>query len=203
MECYGKYYGKRAECATCKCKRYCRAASDPPPLAANALPEELNERILVKYYRPTGNRYEKAERDCRYSRADLLEVITFMAALDIRSLELITRKLENPDLNLSDLAERRGVSRQAMHKMVRKRLEQIPELAAVLTYRRHKNETKVIEQPETFMEAVCRIRRDSREQQSKKPKLAWNCLRKLRCSKPSLLSSPMSMLKGKAIWKND
>jgi len=51
---------------------------------------------------------------------------------------------------LSELAEKRGVSRQAMHKMVKQRLERIPELAAVLTYRKHKN--KGFTQPATSME---------------------------------------------------
>lgn len=201
--CYGLFYGKLPECTACSHKRYCCRANDPAPLAANPLPEELNERILTQHRRPSGNRYRQAEQDHRYSRADLLEVITFMAALDFRSLELISRKLTEPDLNLSDLAERRGVSRQAMHKMVRQRLERIPELAAVLTYRKHKNKGKTLPQTTTFMEEVCRIRKQTQENQSKKPKRASNCLRKWRSSKPSLLSSPMSILKGAVIWRND
>lgn len=199
--CYGQYFNKLPECLSCGHKRHCGKAGDPPPLSTNPLPDELNERILSRFRRPTENRYDHAERDCRYSRADLLEVITFMAALDIRSLELITRKLADPDLNLSELAERRGVSRQAMHKMVRQRLERIPELAAVLTYRKHKN--KCATQPTTFMEEVCRIRRQTQENRSKKPRRVSNCLRKLRSSKPSLLSSPMNILKGAVIWRND
>jgi hypothetical protein len=199
--CYGLYFSKLPACLACSYKRHCGKAGDPPPLSSNPLPEELNERILTKHRRSTDNRYERAEQDCRYSRADLLEVITFMAALDIRSLELITRKLADPDLNLSELAGRRGVSRQAMHKMVRQRLERIPELAAVLTYRRHKNNS--LPQPTTFMEEVCRIRRQTQENRSKKPKLASSCLRKLRSLKPSLLSSPMNILKGAVIWRND
>ncbi|NCC68825.1 MAG: hypothetical protein EOM14_11665 [Clostridia bacterium] len=89
--CYGLYFSKLPECLTCSYKRHCGKAGDPPPLSTNPLPDELNERILSKHRRPTDNRYERAERDCRYSRADLLEVITFMAALDIRSLEVISK----------------------------------------------------------------------------------------------------------------
>ena len=199
MFCYGKYYGKREQCAGCELQRYCRAAGDPPPLAPSPISDELNMQILAKFRQPTGNRYSGAERDQRYTRADLLEVITFMAALDIRSLELITRKLAEPDLNLSELAEKRGVSRQAVHKMVRQRLERIPELAAVLTWRRKKN--KCVTQPATFMEEVCRIRRQVRESRSKKPRLASNFLRSWRSSKPSLLSLPTSIIKGSVIWK--
>ena len=186
MKCYGVLYGKQAECPSCRLRRHCSKAGDPPLLAQNALPDELNDLVLAKYRRPTGNRFSRAEQDRRYTRADLLEVITFMAALDIRSLDLITRKLENPDLNLSDLAERRGVTRQAMHKLVKQRLARIPELAAVLTYRKHKNKT--VTQSTTFMEEVCRIRRQTQESRLKRPKLASNCLRKLRSSRPSLLS---------------
>lgn len=78
------------------------------------------------------------EQDRRYTRADLLEVIGFMASLDPTSLELIDQKLADPTLNLSKLALRRGVSRQAMHKMITRRLKSIPELEAVLTYRKHR-----------------------------------------------------------------
>ena len=201
MKCYGVLYGKQAECPSCRLRRHCSKAGDPPLLAQNALPDELNDLVLAKYRRPTGNRFSRAEQDRRYTRADLLEVITFMAALDIRSLDLITRKLENPDLNLSDLAERRGVTRQAMHKLVKQRLARIPELAAVLTYRKHKNKT--VTQSTTFMEEVCRIRRQTQESRLKRPKLASNCLGKLRSSRPSLLSSPMSILKGAVIWRAD
>ena len=203
MKCYGVLYGKQAECPSCRLRRHCSKAGDPPLLAQNALPDELNDLVLAKYRRPTGNRFSRAEQDRRYTRADLLEVITFMAALDIRSLDLITRKLENPDLNLSDLAERRGVTRQAMHKLVKQRLARIPELAAVLTFRRHKNSGALPAQQPSFMEEVCRIRRQTRENRLKKPKLASNFLRNLRYSKPSLLSSPMSILKGASIWRKE
>lgn len=203
MNCYGRHYNKFAECRTCKWKHHCSTAEDPPLICLNAPPEKVNERILAGRHIPSENRMRTAERDRRYSRADLLEVITFMAALDIHSLALVTKKLECPELNLSQLAEVRGVSRQALHKMVNKRLQQIPELAAVLTYRKHKNKQSPHKQTTTFMEEVCRIRRRTQENRLKKPKLASNCLRRLRSSKPSLLSSPMSILKGAAIWKKD
>ena len=203
MNCYGKSFNKLAECRPCRWKRLCMTAADPPLMAMNAPSEKATRYILAHARSDTGNRMLRAERDRRYTKADLLEVITFMAALDIRSLTLVAQKLECPELNFSELAEIRGVSRQAMHKMVEKRLQQIPELAAVLSFRKHKNKQIPCHQPTTFMEEVCRIRRQTQENRLKKPKLVSNCLRKLRSSKPSLLSSPMSILKGAVIWKND
>ena len=199
--CYGTLYNQVPECETCKYKRHCKNAGDLPLLTDRDRPEAITEMLIASKLPSRANRYERAERDRRYSRADLLEVITFMAALDIRSLALIADKLKDPDLNLSDLAGKRGISRQAVHKLVKQRLERIPELAAVLTYRRHKNKT-VIHNP-TFIEAVCRIQRETRETKLKRPKLASNFLRTWRYSKPSLLSSPMSILKGVAIWRKD
>lgn len=79
-----------------------------------------------------------AEEEKRYSRADMMEVIGFMAALDFRSLQLVWLKLNLPNANLSELAEKRGVSRQAMHKMVQRRIKEIPELEKFFTYHRRK-----------------------------------------------------------------
>ena len=203
MDCYGKRYDKLTECRTCKWKRHCRTAADPPLMAMSSPPEKKNEQILSCRRLSSENRMRKAEQDQRYSRADLLEVITFMAALDLNSLALVTHMLECPELNLCELAEAGGVSRMALKILVKKRLQQIPELAAVLTYRKHKNKQTPRKQTTTFMEEVCRIRRRTQENRLKKPKLVSNCLRRLRSSKPSLLSSPMSILKGAAIWKKD
>ncbi|MDR0933446.1 MAG: hypothetical protein LBM70_10585 [Victivallales bacterium] len=204
MTCYATQYGNLSDCRKCKLKRHCRNAGDPPLLSLNAPQEEINNHILEsRRLFSSENRMRSAEQDRRYSRADLLEVITFMASLDFNSIELVMRKLEHPELNLSKLAESRGVSRQAIHKMVNKRLAQIPELAAVLTYRKHRNRQPIRANITTFMEEVCRIRKQTQENRLKKPRLASNCLRRLRSSKPSLLSSPMSILKGTAIWKHD
>lgn len=122
MNCYGKSFNKLAECRTCRWKRLCMTAADPPLMAMNTPSEKATRYILAHARSDTGNRMLRAERDRRYTKADLLEVITFMAALDIRSLTLVAQKLECPELNFSELAEIRGVSRQAMHKMVEKRL---------------------------------------------------------------------------------
>ena len=61
MKCYGVLYGKQAECPSCRLRRHCSKAGDPPLLAQNALPDELNDLVLAKYRRPTGNRFSRAE----------------------------------------------------------------------------------------------------------------------------------------------
>ena len=138
MECYGKQYRKLEQCRNCSLSKYCSQAADPPLLTDNAPPPLVNQTILAYGQPSRASRFEAMEQDRRYTRADLLEVIGFMASLDPTSLELIDQKLADPTLNLSKLALRRGVSRQAMHKMITRRLKSIPELEAVLTYRKHR-----------------------------------------------------------------
>lgn len=147
MDCYGRHYGQLDQCAECKFKRYCCNAGDPLPIVRYPLPEELNERVLSECGLPTGNRYERAEHDRRYTRADLLEVIVFMAALDYRTLDLISRRLKEPLLNFAEMAKQKAVSRQTVHKAIRQRIKRIPELASVLECRRKKNKGRV-EHPE-------------------------------------------------------
>lgn len=138
MECYGRMYNKLEQCRKCSLSKHCSQAADPPLLTDNAPPPLVNQTILAYGQPSRTNRFEAMEQDRRYSRADLLEVIGFMASLDPTSLELIDQKLADPSLNLSKLALRRGVSRQAMHKMITRRLKSIPELEAILTYRKHR-----------------------------------------------------------------
>ena len=134
MNCYGKSFNKLAECRTCRWKRLCMTAADPPLMAMNAPSEKATRYILAHARSDTGNRMlrrngigvtrkpicSKSSHSWRHS--------TFAPSLWSR------KKLECPELNFSELAEIRGVSRQAMHKMVEKRLQQIPELAAVLSF---------------------------------------------------------------------
>lgn len=138
MECYGRMYNRLDQCRKCTLSKYCSQAADPPLLTDNAPPPLVNQTILAYGQPSRTNRFQAMEQDRRYTRADLLEVIGFMASLDPTSLELIDQKLAEPSLNLSELALRRGVSRQAMHKMITRRLKSIPELETVLTYRKHR-----------------------------------------------------------------
>lgn len=140
-KCYGRRYGARSECADCPLQSYCKEARDPAIHADDASPA-FKHYVLSKPI-PSANRLLNAEKDRRYSRADLLEVIAFMASLDARSLALIEEKIGDPTLNLSELARRKGTSRQAMHRLVTHRLLQIPELGAIITYRKHKRKGKI------------------------------------------------------------
>ena len=140
MECYGKNYGQIGECAKCRLHRYCKTAADPK-LLSDCRTEDQELRDIIMNRRLAERRVVRsvaAEEEKRYSRADMMEVIGFMAALDFRSLQLVWLKLNLPNANLSELAEKRGVSRLAMHKMVQRRIKEIPELEKFFTYHRRK-----------------------------------------------------------------
>lgn len=135
--CYGYSYGKIPECQGCPCGEYCKDAGNPPLISASLNGSRVKRLMDEEQGEQTENRFEQ-EQTRSYTRADLLEVINFLASLDQASLEILNQKLTNPTLNISELARWRGTSRQAMHKMVERKIEKYPELAAVVTYRKHR-----------------------------------------------------------------
>ena len=113
FRCYGRFYEQLERCRKCKIKRHCSKAADPPLLDRRDLPDGVKEVVYNKLLPSSSNRYAEAEADRRFTRADLLEVIVFMAALDVRSLDLIMQKLDMPELRFTELAQKRKVTRQA------------------------------------------------------------------------------------------
>ncbi len=199
MNCYGKSFGHRVECTECKLRKYCGQAGDPPLLVDRAPPPEVNDRLLESGLRNHREQLDEPLRKQYYSREELIELIGFMVSLDYRTLELLEIKLAEPTLNFSDIAAKRGVSRQALHRMVKMRLCRIPELKTVFEFHQRRNH---IDKTTTFMEEVCLIRKRVREKQSKQPKPALSFLRNWKSSNRSLLSSPMSIIRGSAIWNS-
>jgi len=178
-------------------QKYCRDASDllllgdKPPRKSDQPGLEIS---------PSSGRNALKNEERRYSRADLIEVIGFMASLDEYSLKFIQEKIEDPTLNLSDIAAKRNVSRQAIHKMVKDRIAKVPELAAVITYRHHKTNHKT---NKTLMEEVCEIRLKRSNKKSKTPKPASNYLKNLIFLSRSTFLSQTNILKGSSILSRD
>lgn len=198
MKCYGRYYNRLEECRKCECRKFCAEAADIPLLPRErSVQSESVEELTDTLPLPGETEQETAPvpDDRRYTRQDLLEVIGFMVRLDLSTLEFLDEKFAHPEFGYSDLARRRNISRQAVHKFIRQRCSKIPELESVLLKSSlKKNETT------TFMEEVCKIRKKVRKTPSPKPKAALNSLKKLTCSIRSLDLSGMSMFSGGSIW---
>lgn len=196
MKCYGKSYRKQEECPRCELALYCREAADLPlmtmhPGRAVEWDSRAPEAESHEHNPETGSDV--------YSRADLLEVIGFMASLDLSTLDFLRAKLADPEISFTKLAKQRNISRQAVHKFIRDRCLRNPELAIVMQNRGQKIESNL---KKSFMEEVCRIRRKTRARRSNKPKAASNSSKKLICSIRSFDLSKMSILSGGCIWKN-
>jgi predicted DNA-binding protein YlxM (UPF0122 family) len=200
MKCYGRYYNRLQECRKCRYGKFCEEAADVPLLPRersdqadsvddltdkSPLPSEMDADI----FRKTEER--------RYSRQELLEVIGFMVRLDLSTLEFLDEKIAHPEFGYADLARKRNISRQAVHKFIRQRCQKIPELESVLLKSSLKKNRST-----TFMEEVCKIRKKVRATPSPKPKADLRSLRKLTCSIRSLDLSGMSMFSGGSIWPN-
>ncbi len=195
MDCYGKLHGKLDECGKCKYIKWCANAGDPDLLvdkmasldilAAPGADAESLQAPLRTPDTPSGKRPV-------YSKEDLYEVIAFFLALDWQTIEMLEEKLNHPEIKFSDMGRSRKVSKQAVHKFIKSRCEMFPELEPFLRNRKNR-----INKPnETFMEAVCRIKKTTFEMRSKKPEPACPSLRNLTSLTRNLDLSRLSICKG-------
>ncbi|MCP3966261.1 MAG: hypothetical protein GY750_08920 [Lentisphaerae bacterium] len=200
MNCYGKYSDKRDECANCKLLEWCKDAGSP-----DFITDRMADFDQVKLFTESKSAVNTAtalERNMEnqqklYSRSDMLEIIGFMASLDIHTLKLLDEKIQDPLVSFSEIARKKGVSRQAIHKQVLKKYNQVPELDNILRNRKNN-----IKKPADFMEEVCKIRKQTLRKKSLKPENALSCSRTLTCLSQNLDLSRMSIFKGAAISKS-
>ena len=168
MHCYSRYNHNKEECLKCELRDYCKDSTESMPSMlsnrARRIPtDELPKPIPLS---PQNNRKEKL-----YSQYDMLEMITFIVAMDEKTLAILAEKIKSPDISLADIGRKKNLTRQAIHKFIKKRCQEIPELAAVFNRRNEKHTT--------FMEAVCQIKQKSSETISKKQEPGFNSFRSL------------------------
>jgi predicted DNA-binding protein YlxM (UPF0122 family) len=202
MECYGKLFNKRKECRNCKLLKWCETASDPPRLSHQMLDWDIVSELATPLNITVTHPAEALPSDNSmneqlYSRNDLLEVIAFFLALDTQTLDMLDNKIGNPGISFSEIARQRGVSRQAVHKFIKKKCAQIPELSIIL-----QNNSQKRKLTKNFMEEVCRIRKQMSEKRLKKQKANSKFSKKLICWNQSLDLSEMSIFKGSNIIRS-
>lgn len=198
MECYGKLYGKQAECKTCKHRKWCAKAGDPDLLtdkmtSLSSLAAGTEEKLPLC----ASDAKRLRKRRPVYTKEDLYEVIAFFLALDWQTIEMLEEKLNHPEIKFSDMGRTRRVSKQAVHKFIKSRCEMVPELEPFLRNRKNRiNKTN-----ETFMEAVCRIKKTTYETKLKKPESACPSSKNLTSLTRSLDLSRLSICKGAGFSK--
>jgi len=193
-ECYGLYYKKLDKCLKCKYSEHCRAARNPGLMVDVGTSfekveysEEIAE-IATEGVASIPEAIDQPKEKKIYTKADLLEVISFLVCLDPTTLGILNAKFSNPDVQFSEIAREQGVSRQAIHKLVLSRCEEIPELAPLLRNRRRMMECEHLRQKAeadkaesnfiplqakpkalSFKEAVCQIKSRMSENRLNKP----------------------------------
>lgn len=182
MHCYSHYHNNKEECAACELRDYCKESTETMPSmlcnrARNIPTDEIPKPLPVP---PRRSKKEKV-----YSQYDMLEMITFIVAMDERTLAILAEKIQFPGISLADIGRKKNLTRQAIHKLLKTRCKQIPELAAVFNRQNEKTST--------FMEAVCQIKQKSSELNSKKPEPSSNYCRSLNSLHQSLDLSRLSI----------
>ncbi len=194
MECYGKMYEKLAECDKCKQKKWCAEAEDPEMLLQKMVSLSENSDWLdteLPTVSPTIN--DNAATAKIYSQEDLYDVISFFLVLDWQTIEMLEEKLYHPEIKFTDMSRPRKITKQAIHKFIKSRCEMFPELEPFLRNRKNRSNKN---QQETFMEAVCQIKRNSYETKSKKPESVSPSSRSLSSLSQNLPLSRLSISSG-------
>ena len=119
-----------------------------------------------------------------------------MLQLDALSLELLSEKINDPDITLSDIARKRKTSRQAVQQAVKRKCRENPEIARLLANRERKSRQR---KQITFMEAVCQIRRQKLPTSSNSPATGLKFYRSLNSWSQNFDLSKMNILKGSVI----
>lgn len=204
LSCYGRYsVNPQSDCVSCTYREWCRNAADPELLSDRmaVFDEDLQDqeaRELAEELSQTRKRKLNGEK-LEYSRNDLLEVIVYMLHLDSLALELLSEKIHDPDITLSDIARKRNTSRQAVQQALRRKCRENPEIARLLANRERKSRQR---KQITFMEAVCQIRRQKSSVSLNAPATGSKYYRSLNCWNRSFDLSKMSIIKGSSILPN-
>lgn len=146
IECYGQgKFGHKEDCKICIAKAFCRSAKNPPMLCYQTGRHVPYDEVCEILHLKSSVDHPSQDESNRkiYSQNDLIEVIGFLMALDIQTLDMLDEKISDPGISFSEIARRRGVSRQAVHKFIKKKCEQIPKLKAVLQNYSQKKKKKL------------------------------------------------------------
>jgi len=206
--CYGRWYNRIAKCKDCpkEIKNYCKDARNPPRLTSSGKDTAVNfddvkfsEDIAATAPEIEFDSQETTEEKPVYTKKQLMELLAFVCALDERTLALLDEKFQNPDIDISTIAKKKKLSRQAIHQLIQRRCESIPELEPVLRNRKRKIENN--KQP-SFMEAVCQIKAQTQEKKSKKPRNVSKFSKPLTCLSRNLDLSRLSIFKGSNITES-
>ena len=200
-KCYGRYRSDRSEnCRNCELSKWCSNAGDLELLTGRM--SSFDEDIQDQESRELAEELAAVRRNklngekLEYSRNDLLEVIVYMLNLDPLALELLSEKIHDPDITLSDIARKRNTSRQAVQQALRRKCRENPEIARLLANRERKTRQR---KQLTFMEAVCQIRRQRSPMKSSVPEHGLKSYRSLNSWSQNFDLSKMNIIKGSSI----
>ncbi len=196
----GREYVKNPEnCNSCNLKEWCNSAHDRTKLLKThicfdnvAYSEEFashDPKLLEPD--PTNIPTETPI----YTRSEMVEVVAFLLAMDEKTLNILDEKIRDPEISFAQIGNKQGKSRQAIHKSVLQICEKHPELDELI--RNNRKEPK----KETFMEAVCRIKRETSKKRSKQRKETSKSSGILIYLMQNLDLSRMSIFKEGKNWK--
>jgi len=124
LRCYGHYQGDRKLCQACSLSGWCRNAGNPA-LTGGVSFESIADIIEA----PAAP--EQGSGECYTSGHWMVVLRRLLEIDDRRAREILLMKIENPDVSLSEIGLRYGISKQAIGKFIQKIEERFPELSPI------------------------------------------------------------------------
>lgn len=125
-ECYDVGFSVDSDkCKPCKWRKWCRDSHECNRVIFAGDKEYDIDRIEAESIKGC---YD----DRRYSSLQVVNLARLLCSMPKDVQDIVLEKLEMPDVSLSHFAERKGVSKQAIHKAFVKATKMFPELHGIL-----------------------------------------------------------------------
>lgn len=123
LNCYGFYKKRDDTCVKCPYASYCKDST------------EINRDAFSEHHEYQDNIAQKTQEvyEQRFSRQQLIQLVRLAFSIDNKEdREMIKIKLQFPDVTLTQLARKKGVSKQAIGKSFRRISREYPEITGIL-----------------------------------------------------------------------
>jgi hypothetical protein len=119
-KCFGDYSARKVDCQLCKYQESCKYSTKNKSEIKKSYAVSFDDISYSEEYASKAEiLFDEPESDEKeYSKKDLKELINFFVHKDKYTLETLFEVCKKPRQSIADMAKKRGITRQGMHRKV-------------------------------------------------------------------------------------